>query len=78
MNGRFGRIQLERKKTKTTPGHITANDIRNIKMPDFSTPQKAMVEVFSKESSDTERKEQDAKDMLTKAKNKIQDTIIGR
>lgn len=77
INSRFGRIQLERKKTKTTAGHITANDIKNIIMPDFRKSQTEIIKIFSVEIINAEKMNEKADSLLNEAKHKIQKMIMG-
>lgn len=74
INGAFGRIQLERKKTKTTAGHITLEDI---KIPDFTTAQNDIVKVFDEELHEAENIGKKAKLMVVEARDKIQQMIMG-
>lgn len=76
VNGRFGQIQLERKKTKTTAGHITAKDIENIKIPDFRKVQSRIVQVFTDDLTQARELDNQAKIKLEECKQKIQDMII--
>jgi type I restriction enzyme M protein len=77
ITGRFGRIQLERKKTKTTAGHITSDDIKNIKIPDFRKSQDDIIKIFHSELNHAEKMSRMAKKMVNNARNKIQEKILG-
>ena len=76
INGEFGQIQLERKKTKTTAGHITKEDIENIQIPNFIDNQSGILDVFTNDLSQAKKASINANQQINDAKNKIQNLIL--
>ena len=76
INKEFGQIQLERKKTKTTAGHITKKNIENIQIPNFVVNQKNILNVFANELSRAKKASTDANQQIDDAKNKIHELIL--
>ena len=76
INSHLGDIQLERKKTKTTAGHITKNDISNIVIPEVTDKlQKNILKIIAEIKSAIEDRSL-AKDRIDSARNTIQETFL--